>query len=221
MNRLSRFILGLMPDTVSGGFMLLKQQILFVILPIAVVAIIVGCRTPAADNSQSPVFGSCINGLRMIDGAKQQWALEHHASSNAVPTLEDIRPYLGSGHIFEGDLGWLRCPSGGAYTIGRVDELPRCSIPNHNLEFGYVTVVDESGEPIPGAHILVRSLDKDILSVETGTNGMTSVAPFQASMVDVWSTRSNTLTVTKAGYQAETLSNPASWPMKFTLKKNH
>jgi hypothetical protein len=46
------------------------------------------------------------------------------------------------------------------------------------------------------------------------------VAPFKASMVDAWSARTNTLTVTKAGYQVETITNPASWPVKFTLKKS-
>jgi hypothetical protein len=49
---------------------------------------------------------------------------------------------------------------------------------------------------------------------------MTSVAPFQASMVATWSARTNTLTVTKEGYQVEKLTNPMSWPVRFTLKKS-
>jgi len=72
---------------------------------------------------------SCINNLRQIDSAKQQWALEHNARSNAIPTWDDIRPYLGTRPS-----GTLRCPHGGSYTIGRVAELPRCSYPHDSLD---------------------------------------------------------------------------------------
>jgi len=75
-----------------------------------------------------PGFEPCYGVVPLvIDGAKQQWALEHHADSNAVPTLADIRPYLGRGKVFEGDLAWLRCPAGGTYTIDRVADEPTCS----------------------------------------------------------------------------------------------
>jgi hypothetical protein len=84
--------------------------------------------------AQSPVFGTCINALRMIDGSKQEWALEKHAATNAVPTLEDLRPYLR--HKDEPDLTWLRCPSGGTYTIGPMDKPPKCSFggPGHTWQ---------------------------------------------------------------------------------------
>jgi hypothetical protein len=82
---------------------------------------------PSDRYAQSPQFGSCINALRMIDGAKQEWALEHHTTANSTPTLEDIRPYLGEGPRFEHVLNWLHCPSGGEYTIGRVSDPPTCS----------------------------------------------------------------------------------------------
>ncbi len=71
----------------------------------------------------------------MIDGAKQQWALEKNASTNAVPTFKDIRPYLGQGRMFEGDLAWFHCPAGGTYTIGQLGMPPTCSFggPGHTL----------------------------------------------------------------------------------------
>ena len=37
---------------------------------------------------------ACINNLRRIDAAKERWELEHHAKTNDVVTLNDIRPYL-------------------------------------------------------------------------------------------------------------------------------
>lgn len=72
---------------------------------------------------------TCINHLRQIDAAKQQWALENNKPANAIPTAADIAPYLkldANGNI-------PGCPSGGTYTIGAVDELPMCSIPGHTL----------------------------------------------------------------------------------------
>jgi general secretion pathway protein G len=67
---------------------------------------------------------ACINNLRQIDGAKQQWALEHNKTAKDVPTKSDLLPYLRR---------WPACPAGGEYTIGAVGEKPTCSIPGHGL----------------------------------------------------------------------------------------
>src|SRR5512140_2674125 len=64
----------------------------------------------------------CVAGLRMIDGAKVRWALAHHKTTNDTPTWDDLRS------SFIGARLPLRCPDGGVYTIGRVGELPSCSI---------------------------------------------------------------------------------------------
>jgi prepilin-type N-terminal cleavage/methylation domain-containing protein len=50
----------------------------------------------------------CINNLRQIDGAKQQWALEELRASSAIPTLTDIAPYVGYG---DDNLTKLFCPN--------------------------------------------------------------------------------------------------------------
>ena len=68
----------------------------------------------------------CINNLRQMDAAKQQWALENGKTADAVPTQQDLLPYF-KGQIFP------VCPSGGTYTIGAVGEVPTCSIPGHAL----------------------------------------------------------------------------------------
>jgi hypothetical protein len=65
---------------------------------------------------------ACINNLRQIDGAKQQWALENRKQSNDIPTGAEISIYLGR------DGKMPVCPQGGTYTMGRVDEDPTCSI---------------------------------------------------------------------------------------------
>ena len=67
---------------------------------------------------------ACINNLRQLDAAKQQWALEKGKVADDVPTKEDLLPYLRR---------WPVCPQGGTYTLGPVGKSPRCSIPGHEL----------------------------------------------------------------------------------------
>jgi hypothetical protein len=75
----------------------------------------------ARTTSQSNV---CINNLRMLDAAKQQWALEKSKLSADVPVMDDLKPYLRQTPV---------CPAGGTYTLNAVDQPPGCSIPDHQL----------------------------------------------------------------------------------------
>lgn len=68
----------------------------------------------------------CINNLRQIDAAKDEWALENNKPAGAIPTAQDLLPYLT-------DQTFPVCPSGGTYTIGSVGVPPTCSIPGHAL----------------------------------------------------------------------------------------
>lgn len=70
---------------------------------------------------------ACINNLRQMDEAKQQWALENKLTEEAVPTFEDIYAY------FKGATDLFQCPAGGVYTLGPVSERPTCSVPGHEL----------------------------------------------------------------------------------------
>jgi DNA repair exonuclease SbcCD ATPase subunit len=74
-------------------------------------------------------MNACINNLRLIDAAKQQWALENRKQAADTPRMEDLRPYIGRGP--NGDLPV--CHDGGVYTVGTVGEKPACSIPGHVL----------------------------------------------------------------------------------------
>ena len=67
----------------------------------------------------------CINNLRQIDGAIQQWALETSKVANSRVTMADIDPYL--------KLKPLTCPANGIYTLTTVAAPPTCSIPGHIL----------------------------------------------------------------------------------------
>ena len=68
---------------------------------------------------------SCLDQLRMIDGMKNQWALEHQKTTNDVPTWDDLRGYVTARLP-------LKCPDGGFYTIGRVGVMPSCSLARHD-----------------------------------------------------------------------------------------
>jgi hypothetical protein len=65
----------------------------------------------------------CINNLRQIDAAKQEWALEKGKTADYVPTEQDIVEIAA---YIKG--GMPVCPSGGIYTIGAIGEPPSCSI---------------------------------------------------------------------------------------------
>jgi hypothetical protein len=68
---------------------------------------------------------SCINHLRQIDGAKEQWALENHKKPKDIVTTNDIAAYIKG--------GMPKCPQGGIYIIGRVGTTPHCTFPGHTL----------------------------------------------------------------------------------------
>jgi prepilin-type N-terminal cleavage/methylation domain-containing protein len=82
---------------------------------------------------------TCVNNLRQIDYAKQQWALETHQNGAAMPAASDIDPYLGRQQSTAG----IICPAGGltatfasSYTINAVTNPPQCKIDpgNHLLD---------------------------------------------------------------------------------------
>ena len=83
-------------------------------------------RPPSTEVDQR---NACINNLRQIDAAKEQWALENGKKAGDVVTEADIKPYI----KLDANGNLPKCPAGGTYTIGNVGEKPTCSIPGHEL----------------------------------------------------------------------------------------
>ena len=69
---------------------------------------------------------ACINNLRQIDGAKQQWALENNKAGEALPKKEDLLPYFP-------EQKFPACPGQGTYTLNAVNAHPACSVSGHAL----------------------------------------------------------------------------------------
>jgi len=68
----------------------------------------------------------CINNLRILEGAKDQWALENKKTTGSAMNAEDLQPYLKNGVL-------PMCPQGGVYTLNAVGAMATCSIPGHVL----------------------------------------------------------------------------------------
>lgn len=97
------------------GYIGIAWAIFFIPLMLAIaIPNFVKARNTAMENA-------CINNMRQIEAAKEEWALEKGKSPGEVPVAADLTPYLGGGKF-------PICPSGVTYTIGAVSNAPSCTV---------------------------------------------------------------------------------------------
>jgi len=155
---------------------------------------------------------SVINNLRQLDGAKQTWAQEKKKSPDDVPTMDDLKPYLGRGP--SGSIP----PSiaGEKYVLGKVGESPMAVVSVTNF-------INLSGEltgekPPKGAREEMVRLDAEGRLAYVNKNENATFAaesakiPAQAEIVatdELIRRRANTITARKLAADAAA-STPAA-----------
>lgn len=72
------------------------------------------------------IANACVNSLRIIEGAKDQWALENKKPVGTLPTAENLKPYLKNNAL-------PVCPNNGTYSLNPVGVTAICSIPTHRI----------------------------------------------------------------------------------------
>ena len=83
------------------------------LLAAIVVPSFVKARNVSAQNA-------CINNLRQIDSAKEQWALASHRTNGEDVVVEEVNRYLKCNTT-------PVCPQGGVYTYNVLGKNPECS----------------------------------------------------------------------------------------------
>ena len=86
-----------------------------------------GCHDHKAEGDAAK-RNVCHMFLKQIADSKAKWALANHKGTNDTPTWVDL---VGTNYLLTEE---PRCLKGGTYTIGRIEESPRCTIPEHTLE---------------------------------------------------------------------------------------
>jgi prepilin-type N-terminal cleavage/methylation domain-containing protein len=102
------------------GFTLIEIMIV-----VALVGLLCAIAVPAfirsRQRSQATV---CINNLRQIDSAKQQWAIEMGKGGSALPDQSDIAPFFPRNNLP------TNCPAEGVYDINQISNPPACTLTN-------------------------------------------------------------------------------------------
>ena len=96
------------------GFTLVEIMIV-----VAIIALLAAIAIPSFSKSRNAArLSSCINNMRLIQHAKEQWATTNSKLDTDTAPVTDINAYLKNAPT---------CPSGGTYTYGTVATTPTCS----------------------------------------------------------------------------------------------
>jgi hypothetical protein len=100
-------------------------------------------REPRGYSSSYP----CINNLRQISEAIDEWALENEKHTGDPVTLDQIKPYIKINMI---NADFPKCPWGGKYSVTVVGAPPTCSLET-NSETARIRIDNFYWQAIPGS----------------------------------------------------------------------
>jgi len=105
----------------TGAFTLVELMIV-----VAIIGLLVSLAVPNFLKVRATARKNmCLNSLRQIESAKEQWAIENNKTSSDTPTADDLDDYI------KGDITKLKCPEGGttfadSYTVNAVGTDAAC-----------------------------------------------------------------------------------------------
>lgn len=119
----------------AQGFTLVELMIV-----VAIIGLLAGIAVPSISKARvNAQKRACINNLRIIDGAKDQWALENRQQTGMWVRKVQINAYIKGGKT-------PQCPTAGIYRYRRVGVPPLCSIEGHVLMADFADLADDGSE---------------------------------------------------------------------------
>ncbi len=97
-----------------------------IMIVVLIIGILMSIAVPSFVNARNQSrISTCIENLKEIESAKEQWAMQTKQAATATPAQTDlVTNYLKA---------FPTCPAAGTYTIGTLSVRPTCSVALHVL----------------------------------------------------------------------------------------